>query len=81
MELNQMFAKIDELIDYVEPEEVDLEMKSDYSETILAELKVYINFLSPELFAQERSSDYIDGFSEAIAIISSRLKLLEEYTI
>jgi hypothetical protein len=79
MQLNEIFEQIDRLVDEVEPTNIVIDDTSPTNaEEVLSELKTYLEFMSPEIMTEGASSDYVDGFAEALSLVVGHLEWLKE---
>lgn len=78
MQLNEIFEHIDRLVDEVEPANVMVEDTSSKADEVLDEFATYLAFMSPEHMTEGASSDYVNGFAEALSLVAGHLEWLKE---
>ena len=78
MQLNEIFEQIDRLVDEVEPTNIVVEDISSNAEEILNEFVTYLEFMSPEQMTEGASSEYVNGFAEALSLVVGHLQWLKE---
>jgi hypothetical protein len=77
MNINEIFCKIDELS---QVDEIEIEYFPIPSNPIVDEIKSYISLLSPGIVSTEYTTDYENGFIEALSLVHNHLEwLMMEY--